>query len=115
MSEDLKKLIKIAEALRDRDLAQLAVQQAQREKAMAARKEFARQAEQEDKATVDSLGYRRDHEIPRRVWRDRRLYALNHYEARAAAQVETYKRIASTSFGRADVLNRILSQRTKKP
>jgi hypothetical protein len=107
---EIAQLVQIAQMLRDRDLGELAERHDQRRKAQSARKTFAEQARAEDEAAVDHLGYRKDVELPRRVWRERRIYALSHYEARAAAMVETQKRVAAKSFGRAMVLEQIADQ-----
>lgn len=106
-SERVAQLVRIAEAVRDRDLAQLAAYQDQLEDAKNARASFDQQVQKEDQHAVEHLGYRRGHELARREWRERQLYALTHYAARAAAQAETQKRTAAKSLGRALVLEQL--------
>lgn len=111
MTEDeIEQLLLIARMVKDHDLSELASRQAHRKKAGDARAEFSDQARAEDAAASADLSYRKDYELPRRVWRERRMYALGHYEARAAAQYETQKKIAAKSFGRALVLDRLAEQ-----
>lgn len=115
MDDAIIRLTQIAQMLRDRDLAELAALRRQREAADTARRDFADKASAEHQALVDNLHYRRSHELPRRVWRERRFYALTHYEARAAALYETQKRVAAKSFGRAHVLEALSKARKVKP
>ena len=107
--EKLRKLAAIADMLRDRDLADLAAKQREKDRRSEIRNAFAQEAQTENQAMVADPAYRRHHEEQRRLWRTRQHYAMSHYEARAAALVESQKRIAARSFGRALALARLAS------
>ena len=103
----LRQLSEIASLLRDRDLAKLAEHQSELNKTKAKHARFIQASENENKLMAKNLGYRREIEGPRLLWREQQIYALSHYAARAAALVEAQKKVAAKSFGRAKVIERI--------
>ncbi|MEL7116602.1 MAG: hypothetical protein AAGP08_13645 [Pseudomonadota bacterium] len=105
-----ERLLAIARLVRDRDLTDLAAKQQEKHRYAKLRSDFAVQAKEENEAAPGNLAFRRDAENARMMWRDKELYALSHYEARAAAVSETQKRVAARSFGRALALERLLSK-----
>lgn len=103
-------LLEIATMLQDRDLAKLAEHQSELNRARQTRALFVKAAEAENAAFQQNVDYRRELEDPRFVWRERKLYALSHFEARSAALVEAQRKVAVKSFGRAQVLQKMRSR-----
>lgn len=107
MSKDLEQLQRLAQAVLDRDLAELAKRQIRRRGAQLARSDFLEREVLENAAALDDLDYRRLQEGHRKFWRAQRSHALTFEEARAAAEVEIQRKITAKSFGRAMVLDKL--------
>lgn len=107
MKNDLKQLLQIAQAICDRDLAELAKKQARRRGAELARSDFLQREVLENAAALDDLEYRKLQEVHRKFWRNQRSHALTFEEARTAAEAEAQRAITAKSFGRQLVLSKL--------
>lgn len=112
MNDQLRQLLHIAEAIRDRDFAELANRQAHRRGAALAREDIDAQSRKEADTARSELFYRGRFEPQRQIWLAARMHALTFEEARSAALVEQQKKIAARSFGRAQVLGRMAERDT---
>ena len=117
MNNQLKALLEISQAIRDRDLAELSAKQIRRRGLELARKDLLAQGYAEMDASAKDPLYRKQFEATRKLWRDARIAALAQTEARAAADVEAFKSTAAKSLGRANVLENLWekARQSKKP
>lgn len=107
MKKDLEQLQKIAQAIFDKDLAELAKRQTRRRGAELARSDFLEREVLENAAAQGDLEYRRLQEGHRKFWRAQRSHALTFEEARAAAEVEQQRKVVAKSYGRATALDKL--------
>ena len=111
MSNPMSQMLKIAEAIKDRDLAELASKQAYARGLALARQDLIAQANTEMTEMAPDTPYRARFELPRKAWRDARIIVLGQKQALASAAAESQRLVASKSLGRASVLQKLMDQK----